>query len=122
MNKPQVRYKRLAFPFGNIGYGWMPSLKMTVPHALGQEAATEKLKSYLEMMLENAKDKVSNQSHSWTNNVLQAAFTTMGFAVKGTLTVLPESVVIDSTIPFALMMFKGKIESEIRDKLTRILR
>ncbi len=100
----------------------MPSLKMSIPHALGQEAATEKLKSYLNMMLENSKDKVSNLSHSWTDNVLQAAFTTMGFAVKGTMAVQPEQVVIDGTIPFALVMFKGKIESEIREKMTRILR
>ncbi len=100
----------------------MPSLKLSVPHAMGQEAATEKLKSYLEMMLEHSKDKVSNLSQSWTDNVLQAAFTTMGFAVKGTLTVLADSVVVDGTIPFTLLVFKGKIEKEIRDNLTRILR
>ncbi len=99
----------------------MPSLKVSVPHALGQEDAAARLKNYVERLVAKRGDQVSNLQHAWDGNQLQTSFSTMGFSVKGTVNVQPDAVVVDANIPFAAMMFKGKIEQGIRDELTRVL-
>jgi hypothetical protein len=41
--------------------------------------------------------------------------------VSGDVIVQPAEVQLDGQIPFAAMMFKGKIESALRDQLTKEL-
>jgi Putative polyhydroxyalkanoic acid system protein (PHA_gran_rgn) len=45
----------------------------------------------------------------------------MGQKASGTVTVNPSDVAVQLTLPFAASLFKSKIESGIRDSLTRIL-
>ena len=47
--------------------------------------------------------------------------TTFGMKFKGLLTVEDDAVQIDGDLPFAAMMFKGRIESEVRDSLEKLL-
>ena len=44
-----------------------------------------------------------------------------GFPVSGTLIVKPSEVEISGDLPFAAMLFKGKIESGIHDQLKKLL-
>ena len=99
----------------------MPSMTLAVPHQLGQEGATDRLKHFLEKVKRHYSGQVSDLSENWTDNLLQFGFTTYGFRIDGKLTVEPAQIVIDGQLPFAAMMFKGKIEQSIRSELTKLL-
>ena len=64
---------------------------------------------------------MSNLEEQWVGNVLNYAFSTFGFNIKGNLTVEPEEVKVSGALPFAAMMFKGKIEQSVREELERRL-
>ncbi len=99
----------------------MPKMSVTVPHALGQEGAIEKLKSFVPKIKERYQGQVSNLEENWAGNVLNFGFTTFGFPIKGALTVEPSDVKLDGDLPFAAMMFKGKIEQEFKESLVKLL-
>jgi hypothetical protein len=99
----------------------MPSLSLTTPHALGLEEATTRLKNFFEKLKERHKDQVSNLEEQWHDNRLEYGFSTYGFNIKGELTVEPNEVRVNGTLPFAAMMFKGKIEQSVREELEKLL-
>ena len=99
----------------------MPALKMTFPHQLGRQTAEERLQTRLEKLLDRYGDQVSNLRQSWTDNVLNFGFTTYGFTIQGNATVEENEVRLDAQIPFAAMMFKGKIEQALREQMTKVL-
>jgi hypothetical protein len=99
----------------------MPKTSTTVSHTLGEAGAIARLNSFATKIKEEHKDRVSDLTEEWTGNVLNYGFTTFGFKIKGTLTATADQVKIDTDLPFAAVMFKGKIEQEIRDTLTKVL-
>jgi len=58
---------------------------------------------------------------SWVGNLLNFAFKAKGFNVKGSMQVAPSEVKIDGQLPFAAMIFKGKIEQTVREQLQKVL-
>jgi hypothetical protein len=57
----------------------------------------------------------------WDGNMSKFHFSAMGFPVSGTLTVKASQVEISGNLPFAAMLFKGKIESTIKDHAEKLL-
>lgn len=100
----------------------MPKFHLEVPHTLPSEEAQSRLQRLIEMELDQHKEKLSDLSHSWIGNTLQFAFKTFGFKVAGAVESLDQKVVVNGDIPIAAMMFKGKIESALRERLQRLLR
>jgi hypothetical protein len=95
---------------------------MSIPNPLGQQQAAERLKSFLGRLKERHQDKLSNLEENWPDeHHLNYSFTTYGFSIKGDLAIEPDAVKMNANLPFAAMMFKGKIEQAIRDELTRLL-
>ena len=99
----------------------MPKINVTVAHQLGQQAAADRLRSFLSRLKEKHQDQVGNLQEEWSDNSLKFGFKSFGFQFQGTGSVSDTDAKIDLDIPFAAMMFKGKIEGEIRDALTRVL-
>ena len=99
----------------------MPSFQAEVPHQLGQQAARERLDSFLENLRNEFKDQVKNLQGDWDDDKLTFSFRTYGIDIKGTLHVEEEIVKLDGQIPFTAMMFKGKIEQSIRGELEKVL-
>jgi hypothetical protein len=99
----------------------MPSLKLEFPHNLGQQEAIDRLKTLLTKVKNKYQDQVSDLQESWTDNTLNFGFSTYGFKISGDVVVEPNGVKLDGQIPFAAMMFKGKIESALRDQLAKEL-
>jgi hypothetical protein len=99
----------------------MPKITVTVPHQLGQQDAAARLQSFVARLKEKHQDQVSNLQEEWTDNALKFGFKTFGFQFQGTGNVSDTDAKLDVDIPFAAMMFKGKIEAEMRDTLTRVL-
>jgi hypothetical protein len=94
---------------------------MSFPHQLDRQTAQERVQSRLEKLKERHGAKFNMLRETWTNNVLDFGFTTYGFTIQGKITVEDSAVNLDGQIPFAAMMFKGKIEQELRDQMTRLL-
>jgi len=88
---------------------------------LTAEQAKERLQSLFSKIKEKYGDQVSNLEESWDGNKLAYAFSTFGFNIKGDMNVEPNEVQINGTIPFAAMMFKGKIEQSVREQLEKTL-
>jgi hypothetical protein len=99
----------------------MPNINLSVPHALDLEEAGKRLRGLLAKVKERHGDKFSNLTETWADNGGTFAFTTYGFAVKTSVAVEPGKVNVHAEVPFAAMMFKGRIEKEVRETLTRIL-
>jgi hypothetical protein len=99
----------------------MPSFRTEVPHNLGREQATVRLKSFLDEVRERFKDQVSHLDGSWEDHQLSFSLTTYGFDVSGQLTVEEECARLEGKLPLAAAMFKGKIEKSIAAELEREL-
>jgi hypothetical protein len=99
----------------------MPKLTVTVPHQLGVPEAQQRLQGFVNKLKNAYPDRVSNLQEEWVQNLLNFAFSIMGMSVKGTMAVNDQDVTVNGDLPFAAMMFKGRIEQEIRDNLTRVL-
>lgn len=99
----------------------MPKFHVTVPHPLSQEDATRKLNGFVDLLRSRYQDQLSGLEESWDNNVLSFGFKTYGIQVTGKITVNDHSVDLDGDLPFSAIMFKGKIESAIRDELTKLM-
>jgi hypothetical protein len=99
----------------------MPKFHVTVPHPLSQEDAVRKLNGFVDLLRRRYKDQLSGLEESWDNNILSFGFKTYGIQVGGKITVNDHSLDLDGDLPFSAIMFKGKIESTIRDELTKLM-
>jgi putative polyhydroxyalkanoate system protein len=99
----------------------MPSLTISIPHSLGADEAATRLKSFFDKLKSRYQDKMSNLEESWDGNKLNYAFSTFGFNIKGDLNVEENAVNVNGSLPFAAMMFKGKIEQSVREELEKLL-
>lgn len=99
----------------------MPRMSLTVPHRLSQADAAQRMRSFIQRMREKHPDKVRDLEESWNGDSLSFAFSTFGFKIRGTLHVQPQHVQVDAELPLAAMMFRGRLEQEFRETLTRVL-
>ena len=99
----------------------MPTFSTEVPHQLGTEQATTRLKQFVEQVREQYKDFVTDLQGNWTDNLLTFSFKTYGFKIAGTLTVDETAARLAGNLPFAALAFRGKIEQSIAGELRREL-
>ena len=99
----------------------MPALSLVVPHSLGQEEATTRLKEGFGDIRQTYQQHVSDLQESWDGSVLTYSFKTFGFTIKGTVAVEPSEVKLEAGLPLAAMMFKGTIEKQILDQMNKLL-
>ena len=95
----------------------MPRLSMQIPHALGREEATRRIKE----LLPKAREYVSDLDERWQEHTLAFQFTAMAFRVGGTLSVEEGVANIDVDLPLAAMLVKGMIEQRVRQEFGTIL-
>ncbi len=99
----------------------MPSFTSTIPHQLGRQVARERLNRFLESIAERYKDQISKLDGSWDGETLRFSFSTYGIKVQGAITIDDDQVRIDGEIPMTAIMFKGKIESAVREGIEKAL-
>ena len=66
-------------------------------------------------------DSVDDVQSQWNDYVLEFSFKAMGMTVSGQLIVADDVVTVNGKIPFALSMFRGKIERTMEDALRKAL-
>ena len=49
------------------------------------------------------------------------SFTTHGVTIKGNVAAEPEEVKVDASLPLVAVMFKSRIEEQLRSELGRVL-
>jgi putative polyhydroxyalkanoate system protein len=97
-------------------------MNLTVPHTLGKDEATARLNHFLERIQEKYESEVSELHQQWDGDALDFRFRTYGINIKGRIAVGEDKLDFNGELPIAAMMFKGKIESGIRDALTRAMK
>jgi hypothetical protein len=99
----------------------MPKLTMTVPHALGQQEALERLQERFHAAIQSYGDRVQGLEQQWNDNALTYRFQAFGVSVNGSARVEPSEVTVVMEMPLMASMFKGTIEKQLREELGRIL-
>ena len=97
----------------------MPGFSTEVPHTLGKDQCLERLKGFLDQVEERFKGQISEIEGNWDDNVLTYRFVSYGIKIEGAMAVEEDRVKMDGEIPFAAMMFKGKIVDSIRGALEK---
>ncbi len=100
----------------------MASLSISVPHQLPVPEAVQRLQGFLEEVRRDHADRVSNVQGTWQGETLNFGFTAMGMQIKGDLVVASDAVRVTGNLPFAASLFRGTIESTIREELEKLLR
>jgi putative polyhydroxyalkanoate system protein len=99
----------------------MPSFHVTIPHSLSKEEATSRLQRFADALRSKYQNQVSDLEQSWEGDTLRFSFSSFGIGIKGKIVVAEKQLDLDGEIPFAAMIFKGKIESSIREELEKLL-
>lgn len=99
----------------------MPKMNLTVTHRLSQEEALRRVQGLLEDLRSQYSDQISDLREQWNDNKCQFSFSASGFSVSGTLTVTSSNVELSGDLPWAASLFKGKIESTIRERAEELL-
>ena len=97
----------------------MPKINIDIPHSLSTEDAKQRLQRFIEFSQSNK--QVSEFNHQWDNDALSFDFKTFGIKILGNIAVESEKLDVECEIPFSAMMFKGKIESEMRQQIARLM-
>lgn len=99
----------------------MPKLTMTVPHALGQQEAIQRLQERFQAAIQSYQDRVQGLQQQWNDNALTYRFQAFGMSVNGSARVEPSEVTVVMELPLMATMFQGTIEKRLREKLGEIL-
>jgi len=99
----------------------MPSIDLTVPHALGREEAVQRLKTGFGLAREGYQQHVSDLVEEWDGHLLRYSFKTFGMSVAGTVAVEPAEVRVTAGLPLAAALFRGAIEQQIREQMGKLL-
>lgn len=99
----------------------MPSLSLTIPHALGQDEALTRMKKETQSALESFGDKIKDFQQDWNENRVDFSFSAMSFSIKGDMEVNHDNLAVSAQLPMAAFMFKGMIEQRLKEHLSKIL-
>jgi hypothetical protein len=99
----------------------MPRLTVYVIHQLSQDEALRRIQAAVAQAKVKYSDKINDLRDSWNGYVGAFDVSGMGQKASGSVAVNPSDVTVQITLPFAASLFKSKIESGIRETLTRML-
>ena len=100
----------------------MPKFNFEIPHPLSVADAKDRLDRFIEGLEAKLGDSVKNLERNWEGDSLLFGFRTFGINISGKMDVEEDRVKVEGDLPLSAMMFKGKIESEIKENLQRLLK
>ena len=99
----------------------MPGFLTAVDHSLGQTEAQTRVTTFLDQIQNQYQDMDSSWSGEWEENNLNFELLAMNMKVTGVLEVTEDAVIVGGSIPFAMMMFKGRLEKTMQEELRKLL-
>ncbi len=96
----------------------MAKFNMVVPHGLTQGEALRRIVGDIEVLKKQYGNMVSGLRESWNDNTYEFEGMAIAFRVPGAVAVRPSMVKVQAELPWQAMLFKGRIESEIRKRLS----
>ena len=100
----------------------MPLLSVSMPHQLGRDEATRRLKIKHTEIKEKNTYTVTDLTETWTDPYsMDFAFKVYGFSLTGSVRATDDTVAINVVLPTVAIMLRGTIESEIRKEFSQIL-
>jgi hypothetical protein len=99
----------------------MPKIALDISHSIGQTEARRRLEKALAASQVKFRDQLKDFKEEWLDHTCSFGFSAMGMAISGTIAVEQECVRLAAQLPFAAMLFKGTIESRIRQEAERLL-
>ena len=99
----------------------MGQLSVTIPHRLGQDRATAKIKELVPKLKQEHGDQIDDVWEEWQGSSARFGFRTHGFDITGSLKVSHTAVTIAGNLPFLASFFSGQIEDAIRSEASKLL-
>ncbi|HEY4490469.1 MAG TPA: polyhydroxyalkanoic acid system family protein [Acidobacteriota bacterium] len=99
----------------------MPSVKVSVPHALPREEATRRIRNAIDRAKIQYGNRASRLQESWSLDSAEISFEAMGFRMGAVIQVQTDLVQVNAQIPMAALPWKSKIESTIAEQLRALL-
>jgi hypothetical protein len=100
----------------------MSQLTLEVPHLLGRDEATRRLKDKMAAVYAEYRDKLNDFREEWRDHTLSFGFKALGMGVSGTVSVEPEKISLAANLPMAAMLFRDAIEDRIRQEVGNLLK
>jgi Putative polyhydroxyalkanoic acid system protein (PHA_gran_rgn) len=98
------------------------NIQITVPFQISQADALVRIKDFIKKAKKEYGGALAITHDEWHGSVYSFAGNAKGFSGSGTIGVNEAQTTVELELPPAAMLFKGKIERAIREKLTEILR
>jgi len=99
----------------------MPKFSVSVPHTLPRDEVVSRLEQFETILRQKFKDSVSELEQKWEGEDVAFRFKSFGMTIAGKTKILENQLAVEGDLPFSAMMFKGKIESAIREQLDRLM-
>ena len=94
---------------------------VSVPHRLGKEEATRRLKGGLTRMRTNLSALVAIEQETWAGDTLQFPTRGLGQTAAGSITVFDDNLRIEVTLPWLLAKFAERLQPALRREATLLL-
>jgi len=100
----------------------MAQIKLVIGHNLPQDVALARTKELLTETMKEHKDRISNVVEEWNGNKGDFTLLASDSPVKGAIEVGKTAVcIVTEKLPFKLGLFKGTIESAIKEQAHKVL-
>jgi hypothetical protein len=100
----------------------MARVTILTKHALSREEAARRVREKLgSVAAARYRRQVTELREGWSEGTFFFGFEVVGMHVSGTLTVEETAIRVAADVPFAALLFKKKIEKEVRAELGSIL-
>lgn len=96
-------------------------LVVSIPHRLGREEATRRLKSGLGNARANFAHLLTIEEETWSGDTVNFRVRSLGQVAHGTIDVLEDSVRLEVTLPWLLAKLAEKLTPAIRKEGTLLL-
>lgn len=96
----------------------MPKFNVSVPHGSSREDVVGKLQGFAETVRAGSAVELTDVVEEWDDEGnLSFSFKAMGMQIAGRMETSNSEVAVSGDLPFAASMFRGTIETKIRETI-----
>ena len=99
----------------------MPTIEVRTDHQLPAAEAVEKLQLFGETLKQKHGGEVEIIKEQWHDQTLDFSLAAKGITIDGELVVDDDQALVRCRLPFAAMLFRGRIENDIQKTLRAAL-